>query len=541
MSRFEQDTLLNQRNKKGIPKDFSEKQMIDRFGYHNSNKRDEEFNDDNNNNDNNDNNDDNNFDEYNTNSSSKLKFKSKLKRGEITGEDMQTDEAECGMPIRSSYYGKKITKNPLKSKSNRLDFDLYNEDTIGEGTNENKVKYYDPSSRMGDSNLNNLTGSDNFGTLDSGASYSRFDIRNTDTVIPELYGSDSGSFISNNSNKFVIQFNNLLQEQLNNTKFCVSAFSLYTLFGALYIMSKGKTEAEIYDYFGMISKDNIYDGLEYINKIKDKLADQIVLKHIIFVNNNHKINPQLVDYLKKIVSINQIATNYADKEYNTINAYINKISSGTISPISKKVIENADILCSTIGYIKPIWTQPFEKSFDTKFKLLDGRYKMARMLSQNDGQFDYCEDNINQILEIKCVDKLSMGIILPKDFVEPNVKNIDITTYIKELKPTSLDQVCIPSFTEQIKIKFTNILYQSGLRSVFINMNLPEFIKDDVHISDIVQNITVIVANTNNANNNKRLRMRSGISNVRFIADHPFIYYFRLVPTNTLILMGYFT
>ena len=36
-------------------------------------------------------------------------------------------------------------------------------------------------------------------------------------------------------------------------------------------------------------------------------------------------------------------------------------------------------------------------------------------------------------------------------------------------------------------------------------------------------------------------RMRSGISNVRFIANKPFIYYFRLIPTNTIMIMGYFT
>ena len=449
---------------------------------------------------------------------------------------MEIDDVDCGMPIRSSYSGKKMLKNPLKSNSMRLDFDLYNEEALDDGHNS-KINYYDPNNSIGSGNLN---GNNNFeGTSD----YSRFDMRNTDTIIPELYGSDPGTFISNNSNKFTVHFYNLLQDHFSNTKFCASAYSLYTLFGALYIISKGKTEAEIYDYFGMISKDNTYDGLEYINQTKDKLADQIILKHMIFINNNHKINNQLVDYLKKIVSINQLAVNYADKEYRTINDYLHKISNGTIAPISKKVIENSDMLCATVGYIKPIWKQPFDKSFDSKFKLLDGRYKLARILSKNDGQFDYCEDNINQIVEIRCVDKLSMGIILPKEFIEPNIKNIDLSTYTKQLKPTAIEQLCIPSFTEQIKIKLSNVLYQNGLKNVFVNMNIQELVKNDIHISDIVQNITVIVANTNNnVNVNKpTLRVRSGISNVRFIADHPFIYYFRLVPTDTILVMGYFT
>ena len=73
MSRLEQDTLLNQRNKKGLLN------RIDRIGYDNIN----ENNNNNNNNSNDDNNYDNNYDNNNDNfslSGSKLK----MKKGEIT-------------------------------------------------------------------------------------------------------------------------------------------------------------------------------------------------------------------------------------------------------------------------------------------------------------------------------------------------------------------------------------------------------------------------------------------------------------------------
>ena len=61
--------------------------------------------------------------------------------------------------------------------------------------------------------------------------------------------------------------------------------------------------------------------------------------------------------------------------------------------ISKKVIENANILCLSAGYIRPKWKIPFTHVIETQFINLNNTQKVVKMLNIMDSQFDYCEDN----------------------------------------------------------------------------------------------------------------------------------------------------
>lgn len=454
--------------------------------------------------------------------------------GEITGKDMRMGDGEYGMPMRSQFFGKKLTKKEDTVNTFRSDFDLYDEDeTI---TNKYKINSYDPVGSIKTPGMSGL-GYSGFNEVHTG----------TDKVIPELYGSDPGSFISVNANNFSAQMNLLLQTQYgSHDKFCISAYSLFCIFSGIYTVSQGRTETDIYDYFGMISKENIHDGLIYINNLMEKISDQVNIKNIIFVSDEHIINNQIVKYLSKIVTIQPIAPTHSDTEYKIINGYLKRISNGVIAPISKKIIDNANVLCLSAGYIRPKWKISFTKVIESQFKKLDNTHKLVKMLNIMDTQFDYCEDNFMQMIEFKCIgEKLSMGIILPKELNEPTIKASELISCIKELRPTMFDEVSIPTFVQQMKIRLSNIIYQSGLKTIFTGLYIPELIKNsESRISDIVQNITVVVTNVNTTNDNKKKtdkRYRSGISNIKFVADHPFLYYFRLIPTNTIILMGYYT
>jgi serine protease inhibitor len=517
LSRLEQDSSLNIRSKG------------QRNPYHENNFEKKDYDNDSDNYDNDDNID------YNQNVRKNNKYV-----GEITGQNMKLENMDYGMPIRSNYLGKKLSKKDSKTeKMNRFDFSLYDSDSDSDVENAYKINSYDPvisnsSKNYGFSGFNDINPVNQIN-------------HGTEKVIPELYGTDPGSFISANLNKFGMQLDNLLRTHFGPfNRYCISSYSVYSIFSALYIVSKGQTENEIYDYFGMISKDNIYEGLEYINQIHNKLFSEFNIKNMIFINNKYPINGNLVKHLSTLVNIQQIATDKAQNEYKIINDYLKRISGGKILPISQKVIENADILCITAGYIKPIWKIQFNGLVEAKFKLLDNKTKMVRMLQVNDGQFDYYQDNFSQILEMKFSDdKISMGIILPKELIEPIIKNSELMSCIKDLRPATVDELYIPCFIQQMKIRLSNLLYQTGLKSVFTQLLMPEFTKpSNIHISDIVQNITVIVTNTsNNANKKYKInrRLRSGISNIRFVADHPFMYYFRLIPTNTILLTGYYT
>ena len=456
---------------------------------------------------------------------------SNSKFGEITGKAMKIDDIDYGMPVRSNYTGKRLTKkeDTLIKGRDRFDFNLYDEDANSSDKNNYNINNFEPN---GSSSFSNFT-----------------DIQHgTEKVIPEVYGSDPGSFMSANLNKYCIQLHNLVQTQVGvNRKFCISSYSLYAIFGSLYNVSHSKSENELYDYFNMIAKENVHEGLSYIEQIKNKLSGQLIMKHLIFIDNTHEVDDEMVKHLSSISNIHQVAldTNtHINTEFKTINDYIKKISGNSILPISRKVLEAADLLCVSIAYIKPIWKIPFDKIVDGKFSLLNNDQKLVKMMLKYDGTYDYYEDSDNQVIELKCIDdKLSMGIILPKDFTEPIIKHSELIVSIKELKPVAIDEFCMPCFTDQIKIRLSNMLYQSGLKGVFGDMKIPELVKDNIKVTDVVQNITVCVTGSNLMDKDKKIpkRMRSGISNVRFIANKPFIYYFRLVSTNTIMIMGYFT
>lgn len=437
--------------------------------------------------------------------------------GEITGQGFSTSELEYGMPIRSAHCGKKIQRNTVMT--GRSDFDLFNE-TACQNFN---VAYNDPINPIAPT----------FSTISA----------SSEKVIPELYGTDPGSFITVNINKFNINLFSLLKNQLND-KFCISPYGLYNIFGAIYFASSGVSESDIYDYFSMVSKDNVLEGLNYIKKLYDKplLHKQIVLKHILFVNNDFPVNMEFTKYISPIIDVHPISSKYPEKEAKNINDYISKLSNGTVYPVSHKIIAKAQIICVNVGFIKPIWKQPFDKTFDGKF--VGVKTKIVRMLGQVDSQYDYYEDNLNQIIEIRCAgDVMSMGIILPKELVIPEINYEQINALVKNLKMSFIDEIRIPAFTQQIKIKLTNLLYQNGLRSVFYKLFCPELVKTVVNISDVVQNITVTVANSLNTDQdriNRPKHLGSAISNIKFIADHPFIYYFKLMATNTIVLMGYY-
>lgn len=432
--------------------------------------------------------------------------------GEITGEKFPMNDIEYGMPMRSSFIGKKMNNN--NTNHNRSDFDLF--DVKSDFT----VSYNDP--------INPIS-----------PTYSSISA-STDKVIPELYGTDSGSFITVNINKYNIELLEFLKDQLND-KFCVSAYGLFSTFGALYYGSNGSSESEIRDHFGMVSKDNINDGLNFLKKIYDKpnLHNQLIFKNILFINNELPVNKDLIKYLNPIIDIYPISARLSEKETHNINNYINKLSNGTIEPLSGKVLAKTQILCVSLAMIKPIWKQPFDKTFDAKFNGIKSR--TVRMLGQVDKQYEYYEDNLNQIIEFKCQgDIYSMGIILPKEFVIPGINHDEFNNLVKNIKTTHLDEVVIPAFTQQIKIKLTNLLYQNGLQTVFQQLAVPELVKTSTNISDVVQNLTVIVSNNSNNTNNTRKNVNLSVSNIKFIANHPFIYYFKLLATNTIILIGYY-
>ena len=202
---------------------------------------------------------------------------------------------------------------------------------------------------------------------------------------------------------------------------------------------------------------------------------------------------------------------------------------------------NLDITCLTVGLLRTVWKVPFDRVVKGKFygKVIT----IKSMMYSNKKVYNYYEDQTNQVIEFDLYDGiLSMGIVLPKQNkgILPQLSQNDYETISESIKPTQLQDVAIPEFKVQSKIRISNILKKTGLTQIFSKAELPELLSHPSKLTDFVQNFTLIVENKSpNQTQNINIAKNSVIDN-KFIADKPFMYYFKLLQTKTLILVGQF-
>lgn len=424
-----------------------------------------------------------------------------IRFGEIINEDSSLINGDIGMPFRGSYSGKK-QKEILKSPNDR---DVFN---VSNDNNEDyNISYNDPTS-PDQRNYSELASIGN-------------------KLVPELHSTENSSLLSMNVNKYGLHLFKLVLGQLNK-KFCIASLSIYNIFGILYYASNNMTEINLADYFSFMDKENSFSGLSSINEllINNK---QYIMKDLILINNKYEIIKEYTDHVKNIVNINYIDPEKYVSETIKINKYLYKYTNGKIHNLSEKIIENGNILCINAGIIKPIFKTSFDKIINTP---------KHTYIGITNSKNNYYEDIHNQYIEILCHNNLVLGLIKSKH--KQNIINIDmINTAIQNMKQTILHRLLVPLFEQKMKIKLTNLLYNDGLKSLFDKAILTDLLKSHSRISDIVQNITFSLLNNinniTNINNNQQIN-----STVNFIIDTDCIYYIRLVPTNTIILIGYY-
>ena len=189
------------------------------------------------------------------------------------------------------------------------------------------------------------------------------------------------------------------------------------------------------------------------------------------------------------------------------------------------------------GVIHPIWASPFDRISKGTFNNNIHQARQIQYLHSIGKTYGYYEDTEKQILEINCANNsMMMGIVLNREHATDYVlDDTKLHFYISNIKESVLEEVKIPIFKQDHKIRFTKTLKESNLKSVFIKVVAPELFPENSLLNDVVQNIRVIIDQTSlNTRDSNR-----GYRTVRkFIAERPFMYYFRLPSSNTIILVG---
>jgi hypothetical protein len=430
------------------------------------------------------------------NESSSLSYRKDKRSGEITGESYEKNGFDKGMPIRSHYNIKKSAHDENK----HLDFSIYDSDS----EKEFNVNYHDPA---GDKGV-----------------YS--DLKNSiQTMSSQIKTKTICGKGIENIGFFLLE--NMLQ--VMTSSFIISGYGIYSIFGSLYTASKGNTEIELKNYFNYPKKNILYDGLL---EIRDNIDDSSnFMKHynMIIFNSDITYNSKYLQFLETITDSKPVNILKAIHESDIINNYTNKkIGKNMKTIILPDNLKNMDIILLNTAYLSPTWNTTFD---EIKIGLFNNSIKQQYMQSIAK-KFMYFKNSSTTLLELTSIDnKICTGFLLTDDTIDEN----NTHHWIKNLKPTLLDEVLIPIFKLSTKIRYTNILKKTDLQNVFRDLNVPDMFTDECSISDVIQNIEFIVTNKCIKERERNTTYRS---NKKFILDRSFVFYVRHLKSNTILFTG---
>jgi hypothetical protein len=414
---------------------------------------------------------------------------------EYNNEDDDEDYAR-GMPKRSQYKMKKsgFENNP------RTDFDLM------EKVDTTNIKQYDPKELNTDNDFADVSQSMN---------------RMTTQLKPLNMCSNGIEKIGK------MLFDNILK-QITNQNFQVNCFGIYSVFASLFMISSSTTEIELKHYFDFPKRETLREGLLELIGIMSKLEPHIIFKNLFLLDTNIPRNEKYLKYIT-FSDLVKIDNKQQESEAILINHYVDEIMQTKMRRTAVvDTIDNLQLVFVTLLKLNPII------DFDEVIKgnFINRKMYFIKLRNSVNGYF---EDDKNKILEIKCNNGyINMGFITTKKNIPLDVDMNTIKFYIDKLKEIPFDEINIPVIQEQSKIKYTNILKETNLNSVFTGINANQAFPESLKLQDVLQNITINYVKRAIVKENEYNTMRE----ITF--DKEFLYYFRLVQTNTIIVIGYF-
>ncbi|XP_030916841.1 serpin B12 isoform X2 [Geospiza fortis] len=244
-----------------------------------------------------------------------------------------------------------------------------------------------------------------------------------------------------------------------------------------------------------------------------------------------------------------------------INAWVESETQGKIRELfAPGVIDGRALLVLVnVIYFKASWEHKFEeeKTVQRDFKLTQNRKKPVQMMYQK-GKFKlgYIEEVGAQILELPYAQKsLSMIILLPGDVADGSVSGLEqiesTITYENLMLWASSEtmfettvEVYLPRFKLEGAFNLNQVLQEMGMTDIFteskVDLSAMTFAKSLV-LSNIVHKAYVEVNEEGTvaaAGTGASIVRRSLPLTEVFMANHPFLFFIRHNPTNTIILFG---
>ncbi|RMC16058.1 hypothetical protein DUI87_08267 [Hirundo rustica rustica] len=244
-----------------------------------------------------------------------------------------------------------------------------------------------------------------------------------------------------------------------------------------------------------------------------------------------------------------------------INAWVESETRGKIKELfAPGVIDgHALLVLVNVIYFKASWERKFEeeKTVQRDFKLNQNRRKPVQMMYQK-GKFKlgYIEEVGAQILELPYAQKsLSMIILLPGDVADGSISGLEqienTITYENLMLWASSEnmyettvEVYLPRFKLEGTFNLNEVLQEMGMTDIFteskVDLSAMTFAKSLV-LSSVVHKAYVEVNEEGTvaaAGTGASIVRRSLPLTEVFMANHPFLFFIRHNPTNTIVFFG---
>ena len=421
-------------------------------------------------------------------------YNSQLSQRQFSDNIRNTSNFERGMPMRPDF---NINKNTHDSNNNGNDI-VTNMNQLRQKRSTKEISSFDPNSNLADINH-------------------------------ETKLSENVSEINvciNGINDFALFFYENLLNVMNNN-FIYSPFLIYSMFGSLFLGSDGNTEAELKNYFNMPRNDVLTSGLtelyqKYLNQTL--LHGEIIMGNCIIFTDDLEYNSQFCNNINLFTKIRKVNPNNPEKEAEEINKIVYMVTKNNKKSISAQNISSNCITLLNYANITPTWKCNF-----SKVSTINGTEFMHAYRQQ----FGYFEQPNLQVLELESTGNICFGIIYGD--IELNTKNYKFI--ISNLKKHTLNEVTIPKIKIQTKLRYTNVLKETDLKTVFLDLDVPNMFSTNCELSDCIQNIEFNLTNKSEYTPTKDTGF---VTSKNFIISNAFRFYVRIKSNNCILFLGSF-
>ncbi|XP_073728708.1 leukocyte elastase inhibitor isoform X18 [Misgurnus anguillicaudatus] len=315
-------------------------------------------------------------------------------------------------------------------------------------------------------------------------------------------------------------------------------------------------ENQIHSSYNKLMSELNEPGVPYMlslaNRLYGEKSYQFIDKFISDSQKYYQAGLESVDFIKNSEAARVNINNWVEE--NTQGKIKDLLPQGILNEMTSLVLVNAI-------YLKANWEKKFLKQAtdDQQFKVNKNETKPVKMMKQKfKFPLTFIPEVNSKILELPYVGKnLSMLIILPNEIEDDTtgLQQLEKTlTYEKLMEWTKPDnmivenvQISLPKFKLEETYDMKNLLVKLGMLDAFEKgkANFSGMSPQNLAVSEVIHK-TFVEVNEEGTEAAAATGVGMMLQSCRFVslkifnADHPFLFFIRHNPTNTILFYGRF-